>query len=83
MASRTVEKTSGSENKNGTDEYGVIKGSAIPCPECDANLEIPGDMLSGEIVRCPDCGMDWEAKVSTDGKVSLVPAEVEGEDWGE
>jgi len=27
--------------------------------------------------------MDYEAKLSSDGKVSLVPAEIEGEDWGE
>jgi len=27
--------------------------------------------------------MDYEAKLSADGKVSLEPAEIEGEDWGE
>jgi lysine biosynthesis protein LysW len=40
-------------------------------------------VISGEIVCCPDCGMDYEVKLSADGKVSLEPAEIEGEDWGE
>jgi lysine biosynthesis protein LysW len=34
-------------------------------------------------VSCPDCGMDYEVKITADGKVSLEPAEIEGEDWGE
>jgi len=40
-------------------------------------------VISGEIVSCPDCGMDYEVKLSSDGKVSLGTAEIEGEDWGE
>ncbi|MEM2888897.1 MAG: alpha-aminoadipate/glutamate carrier protein LysW/ArgW [Candidatus Bathyarchaeia archaeon] len=55
----------------------------MKCPECDADIEIPEDVISGEIVSCPDCGMDYEAKISADGKVVLEPAEIEGEDWGE
>ncbi|MCW4025901.1 MAG: alpha-aminoadipate/glutamate carrier protein LysW/ArgW [Candidatus Bathyarchaeota archaeon] len=53
------------------------------CPECDAELEIPDDVISGEIISCPDCGMDYEAKLGEEGEVELVPAEIEGEDWGE
>jgi len=55
----------------------------LKCLECDAELEIPEDVISGEIVSCPDCGMDYEVKLSSDGKVSLGTAEIEGEDWGE
>ncbi len=53
------------------------------CPECDAELEIPDDVISGEIVSCPDCGMDYEVKLTEQGEVILTPAEIEGEDWGE
>ena len=53
------------------------------CPECDADLEIPGDVINGEIVSCPDCGTDFEVVIKNDGKVELKPAEIEGEDWGE
>ncbi|MCS7120421.1 MAG: alpha-aminoadipate/glutamate carrier protein LysW/ArgW [Nitrososphaerota archaeon] len=53
------------------------------CPECDAEIEIPDDVISGEIISCPDCGMDYEARVIEGEGVRLVPAEIEGEDWGE
>lgn len=53
------------------------------CPECDADLNIPDDVISGEIVSCLDCGTDYEVRVGEDGKIELRPAEIEGEDWGE
>jgi alpha-aminoadipate carrier protein LysW len=46
-------------------------------------LEIPEDVISGEIISCQDCGMDYEVDLTDEGKVSLKPAEIEGEDWGE
>lgn len=54
----------------------------VKCPECDADLEIPTDVISGEILSCPDCGMDYEL-ILTGDDVTLTPAEIEGEDWGE
>lgn len=50
------------------------------CPECDAVLELD-DPEVGEIVICPDCGVELEV-------VSLNPVELEvapevEEDWGE
>ncbi|MEM1530530.1 MAG: alpha-aminoadipate/glutamate carrier protein LysW/ArgW [Candidatus Bathyarchaeia archaeon] len=53
------------------------------CPECDAEIEVPDDAISGEIVSCPDCGLDLEVKFDESGMVSLKVAEIEGEDWGE
>lgn len=53
------------------------------CPECDGELEIADDVISGEIVSCPDCGMDYEVKLTEEGMPNLLPAEIEGEDWGE
>lgn len=53
------------------------------CPECDGELDIPDDVISGEIVSCPDCGMDFEVRIEKGGEIELKPAEIEGEDWGE
>ena len=53
------------------------------CPECDAYVEIPDDAISGEIVTCLDCGMDYEIKIKGEKVIELAPAELEGEDWGE
>lgn len=53
------------------------------CPECDAEIEVPDDAIQGEIVSCPDCGLDLEVRFDEKGSLSLRPAEVEGEDWGE
>ena len=54
------------------------------CPECDAQLPVPGDAIQGEIVTCRDCGSAFELVRQTDtGVFALRPAELEGEDWGE
>lgn len=53
------------------------------CPECYAELDIPDDVISGEIVSCPDCGMDYEVRMKEGEEIELIPAEIEGEDWGE
>jgi alpha-aminoadipate carrier protein LysW len=53
------------------------------CPECDAEVKIPDDVIIGEIVSCPDCGQELEIVEITNGSVKVKAAEVEGEDWGE
>jgi len=53
------------------------------CPECDADLDVPDDAIDGEIISCPDCGMDFEVTIKEGSGVELKPAEIEGEDWGE
>ena len=40
-------------------------------------------MITGEIISCPDCGMDYEVELTEAGEIELKPAEIEGEDWGE
>ena len=49
------------------------------CPECEADSEIDEfDVDKGEIISCPECGMDLEV-------VGLAPLELEpaapDEDW--
>ena len=50
------------------------------CPECDAEIPL-ADVMQGEIVVCPDCGVDLEV-VSLE-PLTLALAPMEEEDWGE
>jgi len=53
------------------------------CAECDAKITIPQDALVGEIIKCKECGSEYEvAAIRPDG-VELKSAEVAEEDWGE
>ncbi len=51
------------------------------CPECAAVIELSDDVMEGEIVNCPDCGVELEV-VSVD-PLTLELAPEEEEDWGE
>jgi alpha-aminoadipate carrier protein LysW len=51
------------------------------CTECEAEVELAEGTEVGEIVQCPDCGLDLEV-VSVDPP-ELAPAPQEEEDWGE
>ncbi|NPV87390.1 MAG: lysine biosynthesis protein LysW [Anaerolineae bacterium] len=50
------------------------------CPECEAALQLSG-VVVGEIVVCPDCGVDLEVTSLDPLTVELAP--MEEEDWGE
>ena len=51
------------------------------CPECEATLQLDG-VLAGEIIVCPDCGVDLEVTAVTPS-LELALAPQEAEDWGE
>jgi len=51
------------------------------CPECAADIILAKDTLPGEIIQCPDCGVELEV-ISLD-PVTLALAPEEEEDWGE
>ncbi len=51
------------------------------CVECLAELELDADVEEGEIVVCPDCGVELEVVSIEPLTLELAP-EVE-EDWGE
>jgi len=55
----------------------------VKCSECDGDIELPNDLTIGEIVTCPDCGLDFEVSVINPDNVFLKRAESIGEDWGE
>ena len=51
------------------------------CPECAAEVSLPNDVMEGEIVQCPDCGVELEVISVDPPAVELAPEEEE--DWGE
>ncbi|MBA3945525.1 MAG: NAD-dependent isocitrate dehydrogenase [Herpetosiphonaceae bacterium] len=57
------------------------ENSAMTCPECEATLTLPADLIEGEIVPCPDCGAELE--VTSTSPVQLQLAPMVEEDWGE
>ena len=53
------------------------------CTECDGAISLPSDVVVGEIVTCPDCGVDFEVVEIKREDVVIKHAEAVGEDWGE
>lgn len=53
----------------------------MECLQCAADLDLAADVEIGEIVICPDCGVEWEVMSVDPVTIELAP-EVE-EDWGE
>ena len=52
------------------------------CPDCEALVPVPDDAVDGEIVSCPDCGLDLEVH-TTGANRSIKAVVIEKEDWGE
>jgi alpha-aminoadipate/glutamate carrier protein LysW len=52
----------------------------VNCIECGAEIEL-NDPIVGEIVVCPDCGVDLEVMALDPVTVTVAP--MEQEDWGE
>jgi len=52
------------------------------CNECGAEISLGSSVVAGEIIGCPDCGLDYVV-VAEGGSLILKVLELEGEDWGE
>ena len=55
--------------------------STVNCPECEAEITFAEGTEAGEIIVCPDCGVDLEVVSIDPAQVQLAP--MEQEDWGE
>ena len=51
------------------------------CTECAGAVTFSRDPLRGEVVRCPECGVELE--VTDTAPIALAPAPEVQEDWGE
>ena len=58
----------------------MTEGTAL-CPECDADVEMPADVMENELVSCSECGAELEVMGLNPIELELAP-EIE-EDWGE
>ena len=56
---------------------------SVKCKDCGAVLEIPNDAVQGEIIGCPDCGLDYAVVKDKSSSLRLQQIIIEGEDWGE
>jgi alpha-aminoadipate carrier protein LysW len=45
-------------------------------------IDVPDDVMEGEILSCEDCGLDLEIEI-VDNKIEIIPIAIEKEDWGE
>ena len=55
--------------------------TTVTCTECAAEITLAENTEVGEIIVCPDCGVDLEVKSLDPATVDLAP--MEQEDWGE
>ena len=55
--------------------------STVTCTECSAEITLDASTVVGEIIVCPDCGVDLEVTSLDPADVQLAP--MEQEDWGE
>ena len=56
---------------------------SFTCVDCGAMVEILEDSIEGEIISCPDCGLDFAIVKGESGLLSIQELVIEGEDWGE
>jgi alpha-aminoadipate/glutamate carrier protein LysW len=63
----------------------ISPNNQAKCPDCDAELDVPSDIVKGEVLSCPGCGLELEVRKITEGGgcVDLQELTLEGEDWGE
>ncbi|MFQ6057911.1 MAG: lysine biosynthesis protein LysW [Anaerolineae bacterium] len=55
--------------------------SNTECPECGAAIHLAANTVEGEILVCPDCGVELEVLSLHPVRLNLAPQEEE--DWGE
>lgn len=55
--------------------------NTVTCTECEAEITLADNVEIGEIIVCPECGVDLEVTGLNPAEVQLAP--MEQEDWGE
>jgi alpha-aminoadipate carrier protein LysW len=53
------------------------------CPSCYYEFELEDGTIEGEVIPCPDCGVDLEVTKIDGDTVKVEVAEMTEEDWGE
>ena len=55
---------------------------SVECPVCAGAVDLPQDMMLGELVDCGDCGSELEVRQISPA-VEVREAPMVAEDWGE
>jgi len=55
---------------------------SIECPVCAGAVDIPNDVMLGELLDCDDCSAELEVREVSPG-VELAEAPMAAEDWGQ
>lgn len=51
------------------------------CAVCGAEIDVSKDAIQGELIECPECGVELEVVSTNPLKVAEAPQEEE--DWGQ
>lgn len=51
--------------------------TVVKCPECWAGIDVSGVTVLGEILECPDCGVELEVIHLEPIELGLAPEEEE------
>lgn len=54
----------------------------LTCNVCGSDIDVPADVVDGEIVSCPNCGTRYIVKL-VNGAVTLEEFRGDVEDYGE
>lgn len=56
-------------------------GIMVVCPECETNLDIDEEEVDeGEVISCPECGMDFEVVTASPLELKAVEEGYEEEE---
>ena len=61
----------------------MIKLIEVNCPDCDSEIKVEDDILIGEILGCPECGIELEVSERNENSIKVIELGIDGEDWGE
>ena len=53
------------------------------CPGCFFEWVVSDDVMEGEVITCPDCGVDLEVAGVSSDQLKLEKMDSSDEDWGE
>ena len=56
---------------------------SVNCTDCGGTIDLPQDAEIGEIIECPDCGLEYVVTELENGLLILKELALKGEDWGE
>jgi alpha-aminoadipate carrier protein LysW len=55
---------------------------SLECPVCAGSVDLPQDVMLGELLDCDECGSELEVATLTPA-IELREAPMAAEDWGE